>query len=127
MRFLVLAVLVACSGPQDVRVHFPAPPEAPTGILVLHLSQPANNVSVAVNGVLMVDNAHTSSVTIDGVPVGTSEIVMAAEGMDKQFNVWVAGDHATTVPLGVAEPGVSFLKTLAGSLLTIIVYSLLHH
>ena len=61
---------------------------------------------------------------IEGVPVGTAEVVMAANGADKQFRVWVGTDHATT--LGVPDPGVGFLKTLAGSLLTIIVYTLLH-
>ena len=66
-----------------------------------------------------------------GVKINDSTVVtpdvMAANGVDKQFTVWIDGDHATTVPLGVPEEGTTFLKTLAGSLLTIVVYSLLHH
>ena len=127
MRFLPLMfVLAACPG-HDVRVHFPAPPEAPTGTLVLQMSEAASDVSVAINGLLVVDDEHTQRIVIDGVPVGTDEIIMTANGADKAFKVWVGGDHATTVPLGVPDAGAGFLKTLAGTLITIIVYSLLHH
>ena len=69
---------------------------------------------------------HTSRVVIDGIPIGTREITLAANGGDKQFKVWIDGDHATTVPIGVADATGGFLKTLAASILTIVVYSLLH-
>ena len=59
-------------------------------------------------------------------PTGTLEIVMAANGGDKAFRVWIDSEHPTTVPLGVPAEGSGFLKSLAGSLITIIVYSLLH-
>jgi hypothetical protein len=124
--FIIWFVLVACST-DTVRVHYPAAPGAPTGTLVLLLSQPAEGVTVAVNGNLMVDRAHTDRVIVDAVPVGTQTVIMAANGTDKQFQIWVDGDHWTTVPLGVPDPGYGFMKTLAGSLLTILVYSLLHH
>lgn len=125
MRWL-LVLLFACSTPS-LRVHYPATPDQPTGTLVLLLSQPASDVTVAVNGNLVCDRAHTDRVIVDGVPVGTQTVVIAANGMDKQFTTWIDGDHWTTVPLGVPDQGVGFLKTLAGSILTIVVYSLLHH
>ncbi len=125
MRWL-LVLLFACST-QAARVRYPAAPDAPTGTLVLLLSQDASDVTVAINGNLVVDRAHTDRVIVDGVPVGTQTVTMAANGMDKQFTIWVDGDHWTTVPLGVPDPGYGFVKTLAGSLLTIVVYSLLHH
>ena len=123
---LVLAVLVGCSAP-DVHVRFPAPDGAPTGSLVLMMSQAASDVAVAIEGVLVLDGAHTQRVVIDNVPVGHVGVVMTANGADRQFSVWVGGDHATTVPLGIPDQGVGFLKTLAGSLITIVVYTLLHH
>jgi uncharacterized membrane protein len=128
MRFVsvLLLVLIACGG-HDVRVRYPVAPDQPVGTLVLLLSQAASDVTVAINGNLVVDRAHTDRVIVDGVPVGTQTVIMAANGMDKQFQIWVDGDHWTTVPLGVPDPGYGFVKTLAGSLLTIIVYSLLHH
>jgi hypothetical protein len=127
MRIALMVSLLAACAVHDVRAHFPALPDQPTGTLVLLLSQPASEVSVAVNGVLVVEDAHTGRVVIDGVPVGTEEVIMAANGSDKQFHVWVGGDHATTVPLGVPDPGSGFVKTLAGTLITILVYSWLHH
>jgi hypothetical protein len=123
---LLLVLLFACSTPS-VRVRYPITPDQPTGTLVLLLSQAASDVTVAINGNLVVDRADTDRVIIDGVPVGTQTVIMAANGMDKQFQIWVDGDHWTTVPLGVPEAGTAFWKTLAGSLLTVIVYSLLHH
>ncbi len=126
MRLLFVLLLVACGG-TDVRVHYPVLPDQPTGTLVLRLSQTADDVTVAINGNLVVDRVKTDHVVIDGVPVGTQTVIMAANGVDKQFQIWVDGDHWTTVPLGVPDPGYGFVKTLAGSLLTIIVYSLLHH
>jgi hypothetical protein len=89
------------------------------------MARPANGVTVAVNGVLVTDDAHTKHVQIDGIPVGTAEVIMAANGSDKAFRVWIGSERPTTVPLGVPDEGSSFLKTLAGSLLSIVVYSLL--
>ena len=51
---------------------------------------------------------------------------MAANGADKRSRSGSTATTATTVPLGVPDPSSGFLKTLAGSLLTIVVYSLLH-
>ena len=58
----------------------------------------------------MVDRAHTERIVVDGVPVGTQTVIMAANGSDKQFQIWVDGDHWTTVPLGVPDPGYGFCK-----------------
>jgi hypothetical protein len=124
MRWL-LVLLVACSSPS-VRVHYPTVPDQPTGTLVILLSQEASDVTVAVNGNLICDHTKTDRVIVDGVPVGTQTVAISANGMDKAFSIWVSDDHWTTVPLGIPDQGVGFLKTLAGSILTIVVYSLLH-
>jgi hypothetical protein len=125
MRLIAnLLALAACS--HDVHAHFPAVPDEPTGTLVLLMSEPASDVSVAINGVLVVEGEHTGRVVIDRVPVGNDEVIMAANGVDKQFHTWVGGDHATAVPLGVPDATFGFAKSLFGTLLTIVVYSLLH-
>jgi hypothetical protein len=125
MRWLVYFVFfVGCS--HDVRATFPAAAGAPTGRLVLLLSQPASGVTVAINGQLVVEDAHTKRVTIEGVPVGTAEITLAANGSDKQFRAWVDDAHPTTVPLGVNEQSSGFLKSILGTLISLTAYSLLH-
>lgn len=124
MKWLLVVVVIAgCA--NNVRTRYPSQPDEPTGTLVLTMANAAKGVYVSINGVLVVDDAHTRHIQIDGVPVGTGEIIMAANGSDKAFRVWIGSEHPTTVPLGVPDEGSGFLKTLAGSLLTIVVYSLL--
>jgi hypothetical protein len=121
---ILMALLVsACA--KDVHVQYPAAPDDPTGTLVLLLSKPADGVSVAINGMLVVEDAHTQRVVISGAPVGTEEVVMTANGSDKAMHVWVGTDHATTVPLGVPDSSSGFLKTLFGTVVSIVAYSLL--
>ena len=121
---LLVACLAGCS--HDVQAHFPSRPEDPTGTLVLAMTKPASDVTVAVNGVLVVEDEHTERIVIDRVPIGTTEVVMAANGSDKAFHIYIDSARPTTVPLGVPDESSSFVKSLAGSLLSIVVYSLLH-
>ena len=124
---VLLALLVVTGCAADIHAKFAtAPPDMPTGTLVLLLSQPAGDVAVAVNGVLVCDNAHTQRVVVTGIPVGTAEVMLAANGIDKQFHVWIGSDHATTVPLGVPDGTTSFFKTLLGTVLTLVAYQLIH-
>ncbi|HEV7555491.1 MAG TPA: hypothetical protein VGO00_08560 [Kofleriaceae bacterium] len=125
MRFaLVLALIAGCA--RDVTVRYPSGLDEPTSSLVLLLSDPAH-VSVAVNGLLVVEDVHTQRVVIDKVPVGTAEVVMTANGADKSFKVWVGGDHATTVPLGAAADAgpMSFVKTILAGVISVVVYALI--
>jgi hypothetical protein len=121
---LLLVAVAGCS--HDVRARYPSRSDEPTGTLVLEMSRPASGVTVAINGRLVVDDEKTERVVIEGIPVGTGEVIMAANGGDKAFQVWIDSEHPTTVPLGVPDEGTGFVKSLAGSLLTILVYSLLH-
>ncbi len=123
---LLIALLVIAGCANDVRARYPSAPTDPTGTLVLTMAAPANGVTIAINGFLVVNDAHTKHITIEGVPTGTGEVVMAANGSDKAFRVWIDSTHPTTVPLGVPDESSSFVKSLAGSLLTIIVYTLIH-
>ena len=120
---LVLS-LAGCA--HDVSARFPSRPEDPTGTLVLEMNRPASGVTVAVNGVLVVEDEHTERVVIAGVPIGTTEVIMAANGGDRAFRIDVNSDRPTTVPMGIPDESSSFVKSLAGSLLSIALYSLLH-
>jgi hypothetical protein len=126
MRFALVWLLAACTA-HDVLVHYPmATPSDATGTLVLLLTQPADDVTVAIDGVLVTEQQHTRRVVVDRVPVGTADVILAANGTDKQFRAWIGTDHATTVPLGMPDASQGFIKTLVGTLITIITYSLLH-
>src|SRR5262245_44439211 len=126
MRFgLVLLVVAGCA--HDVVARYPSTPDDLTNTVVLLLTDAAQDVSVAINGLLVVEGKHTKKVVIERVPVGTAEIVMAANGGDKAFKQWVGGAHTTTVPPGLADAGPGgFLKTVLASLISIVVYALLH-
>lgn len=119
-----MVLLVGCA--NDVHVRYPSAPADETGgTVVLKLSQPASDVSVAINGLLVVENKHTSRIVITNAPLGTEEIVMTANGSDKDMHVWVGTEHATTIPLGVPEASLGWLKTVLGTLISLTAYSLL--
>ena len=126
MRFLLIVVVWIAGCAHDVRVRYPAAADDPTGTVVLLLSQAASDVTVAINGTLVVEGAHTSRIVISDAPAGTEDIVMTANGSDKAMHVWVGTDRATTIPLGVPDATSGFLKSLFGTLVTIVAYSLLH-
>ncbi len=123
MRWLLILMFAACA--HDVRTHFPGSLDD-SGTLVIMLTQPGSDVIVTIDGVLVVEEAHTDRIVIDHVPVGFRDLVVAAGGADRTVRVWVASDHATTVPLGLGDGSSSFVKTLFASLLTVVVYALLH-
>ena len=126
MRVALLLFVGVVSGcARDVHVRYPATPDEPTGTVVLLLSRPASGVSVAINGRLVVEDAHTGRVVISSAPAGTEEIVMTANGADKAMRVWVGTDHATTIPLGVPDATASIWKTLFGTLVSLAAYRLL--
>jgi hypothetical protein len=125
MRFAWLLVLLLGCGGHNVRVDYPAPPDSPTGTLVLRLTTTAN-VSVAVNGILVVDDEKTDKIRIDHIPVGTNEIVIAANGGDKAMRAFITSDQWTTVPMGVPEASTGFLKSIFATLVSIFAYSMLN-
>ena len=117
--------LAACA--HDVRARFPAPPDAPTGTVELVFSAPASDVSVAVNGHLVVYDERTERIRIDNVPTGYADLAIAAGPGEKQVRVWVEYDGVTTIPLGSpGEAPMSAVRALATSLATVALYALLN-
>lgn len=134
MRSLQLALVAsvglavaasACA--HDVHARFPAPPGVPTGSVELVFTSAASDVTVALDGILVVHDEHTERIRIDGVPSGYVELAIAAGSGEKQLRVWVESDRVTTVPCGSAgEAPMSAIRALATSLAGIALYSLLN-
>jgi hypothetical protein len=59
------------------------------------------------------------------VPVGTDEITIAANGADKQLRVWIDDAFATTVPLGVPDGSTALWKSIVGTLISVVAYSMI--
>ena len=117
--------LGACA--HDVVTRFPAPPDAPTGAVELVFTAPASDVSVAVNGHLVVYDERTEKIRIDNVPTGYADLAIAAGSGEKQVRVWVEYDATTTIPLGApGEAPMSAIRALATSLASVALYALLN-
>ena len=96
---------------HDRSARLPAPPGEPTGTIVILLTQPARDLTVAVNGTLVAQRAHTKKLTVRGVPTGPAEIVIAAGGgparVERHVQVYVEHDREITIPLGSPEQSMS--------------------
>jgi hypothetical protein len=126
-RAVLAIALLAAACAHDVHARYPAPPEAPTGTVTLLFSDVASDVTIAVNGVLVVHDERTEKVVITDVPTGYAELSIAAGAGEKQVRVWVDSGRATTVPLGATgEAPLSAVRSLAISLASIALYALLN-
>ena len=124
MRWLILLILTACA--HDVRTNFPGATDD-AGTIVIMLTAPTSDVIVTIDGLLVVEGAHTNRIVIEHVPVGFRELVVADGGGDKERRIWVASDHATTVALGMpGAGGPSLLTTVIDAVLTGVVYALFY-
>src|SRR5688572_1823552 len=83
----IAAGVVACV--HDVYTRFPAELGADVGAIELAFSAPASSVSVAVNGIMVVRDVRTESVTITDVSIGFAELAIVAGAGEKQMRVWV--------------------------------------
>ena len=124
LAIAALAAALAAGCARDVHTRLPSPPDEPTGTIVLHLTRPASDVVVAVNGTLVVGGASTSRIRIDGVPIGYADLAIAMGPAQNQMRVWVEADRETVLPLG--SPGGSpfdSLKNAALSLAAVALYA----
>ncbi|MEZ4365991.1 MAG: hypothetical protein R2939_06845 [Kofleriaceae bacterium] len=132
-RAVVMVVLllgwcvVGCT--RDVHATYPTAtaPGAATGSITFAFTGPASGVTIAVNGTLVVDGARTERVTIDGIPAGSTHVVIAAGPSEKAMTVWVDPRQAMTIPVGAGgEAPTSALRGAAVSLLSVVLYALLN-
>ena len=125
---LVAAALAVLAGAcaHDVRAHYPGGDVGTPGSITFVFTRPASDVTVAINGTLVVDDVHTGRVHVDGVPPGYAEVVVAAGPEEKAIKVWVDAGKETTVPLG--SPGVSPVdgwRAAFVSLASVVLYAVL--
>jgi hypothetical protein len=76
---LVLLVISLAGCPHDVNAVFPAR-GAPGGTVVIELTTPAEDLTVAVDGALVARHAHSQRVVVTGVPVGAAVVDVAFGG-----------------------------------------------
>jgi len=120
-----LAVLAAACA-HDVRARFPGDAGGPAGSITFVFTRPASDVTVAVNGQLVVDDVHTGKVHVDNVPTGYADIVVAAGADEKAMKLWIEPGKDTTVPLGSsgASP-VDGWRAAFVSLASVVLYAVL--
>jgi hypothetical protein len=73
----LLVVCAACA--HDVVAVFPSRGE-PAGTVVVELTEPAEDLTVAIGGALVVRHEHTRHVVVTGVPAGRVEVELAFGG-----------------------------------------------
>jgi hypothetical protein len=99
-RVLWLASICLAAGcfhhAHDVTAHF-GPPRPDSGALDLVLVSPSRALTVAVDGNLVVDRAHTRKVHVDGVPAGATHVQVAVGGRCERSGV---ADEIVDVPAG---------------------------
>ena len=119
-RVAAFAAALAGCGAHDVSARLPSPPGEATGSITVVLTQPARDLTVAVNGVLVAERAHSKKVRVTGVPVGMADVVIAAGGgetrVEKHIRVAVEERQDTAIPL--AGPDRSMGETVKMGFLT---------
>jgi hypothetical protein len=115
----IAALVLAAGCAHDVLAHYPRPPDEldPPGSLTFVLTEAGSDISVAVNGVLLVHDARTSHITIDNLPSGNVDVVVAAGPSEKAMRIWIDSGKETTVPLG--SPGPSSLEGWRASIVSL--------
>ena len=122
---IVMAVTLLVGGcAHDVHARFPSAGDAATGSLVLVFTQPSPDVYVAIDGVLVVDGAHTSRIVVAAVPSGYADVTIAMGAGEKTVRVWIDDGRDTVLPVG--SPGVSAtdsIRNMAMSLAAVALYA----
>lgn len=99
----------------------PKDPGDLTGSITILLTQPARDLTVSVNGVLVAERAHTTRVHIADVPVGYADVMIAAGAgatrIDAQVRVSIDTNIDTTIP--VAAPDKPFGSAVSSGILSI--------
>jgi len=117
-----LGAALMCTGcPHNVHTKLPSKPSDPTGTITILLTRPASDLTVSVNGTLVASRAHTRRVRVSGVPIGETDVVIAAgaggQKVERHVRVDVEEDKQHTIPL--ASPERSWLSTAAAAVISI--------
>lgn len=119
---VIASTLLSCA--HDVRVRYPDDEAGDHGILTVMLDDAAD-VTVAVNGRLLVDDARTQKIEISNLPTGYVELAVAAGGSAQQTRVWITADHPTALPMGAPAAGSQgIVASLLSTAVSVAVYVL---
>ncbi len=99
---LLLSLVLSCA--HDVQVRYPDDELGEHGVVIVMLDDAAD-VTVAINGRLLVDDVRTKRVEISNLPTGFVELAVAAGGSAQQTRVWVTAEHPTALPMGAPAAG----------------------
>ena len=102
MSLMLASTSFGCA--HDVRVRYPDEEAGDHGMLTVMLDDAAD-VTVAVNGRLLVDDVRTKRVEISNLPTGYVELAVAAGGSAQQTRVWITAEHPTALPMGAPAAG----------------------
>ncbi len=107
MRWWMVAAVsgaMACSGGKQVVQRSLSADRASTGSVEIRFTRRAANVSVAVNGSLVVDSVQTERIRIDGIDSGYADLAIAGDGVERQLRVWVDAQRVTAIPVAIDTP-----------------------
>jgi hypothetical protein len=112
VALVALAVLAAgCA--RDVAAVYPAR-GGPCGTIVVDLTRPTSDLSVVVNGALVVSHRHTRHVVVSGVPAGPARVDVAfGGGPEARAEHHAVVDVVPGAETAVAVPGPE--RSLAGA------------
>jgi len=116
MRLVALSwiTLAATACAHDLHTRMPTPSGRDTGTVVIVLPQPASDLTVAINGTLVAERAHTRKLRVDAVPIGLAEVSIAAGGgpdrVERKLDLIIERGEVYTIPIGSPE------RSLGGAL-----------
>lgn len=108
MKHAIASIAIVAGCARDVAVPYPhATPAA--GDVEIVLNAPTRDLSVTVNGALVVDRAHSRRARVTGVPAGLARVAIATGGRCEagqvvERDVEVVPAQVTTIALPAPEP-----------------------
>ena len=75
-----------------------------TGSAEIVFSRKATSVSVAVNGVLLVDHVDCERIRIEGIETGYADLAIAGDGVERQVRIWIEHQRVTSIPVAIDAP-----------------------
>ncbi len=120
----VIALLIASGCARDVHVRLPTPAKEPVGTVEILLTQPADDLTVSINGNLVAHRAHTKRLRVRRVPIGTTDIIIAAGGgparIEHHLRVLVYENRTTSIPIG--GPSRSMSNSMFTAVLSVVAF-----
>jgi hypothetical protein len=87
---------------SDVEVSYPSPPRdaGETGVVLVRFTEPMQDVSVLIDGVLVAEDRHTERVRVANVPTGPRRVTVVASAGNRTSPV----DRTETIQVTAEQP-----------------------